>query len=348
MTEFSVVIPTFNHARRLPIALDSVLKQDFQSYEVIIVNDGSSDDTDDVARAYLTDKRISYVKQSNAGVSAARNSGIVRAGGEYVAFLDADDEFEENCFSLVHKAIGKFRPDVIIGRFNVDKGRTRENSPSLLRERPEGIIDKEPPMYLYDARRYLRTIALKGHPIIVSSIFIKKSLFQKTGMFDVSMRLNEDLELWDRVFLNIDRFVYIDKSLSTYNYYLMSQEPHNRTDVAGYFASERRRFVRFIALLHKIKDIDKSLITACKRRICSRKFKTRGILAEREGCFLRALTNYLRAVLLYPQDHELYSLIFKAVIPLRVRDRIKTIFRQTAAKKGKRGGLFFPRGISLF
>lgn len=88
----SVIIPCYNQAAYLPETLNSVLGQTMQDWECIIVNDGSTDDTETVAKTYcLRDRRIRYISQKNKGLSAARNAGLLLAQGLYVQFLDADD-----------------------------------------------------------------------------------------------------------------------------------------------------------------------------------------------------------------------------------------------------------------
>src|SRR5437762_473952 len=89
----SVVIPAYNYAGFLPKAIESVLQQDYPEYELVVVDDGSTDNTADVTAAYArASTRVRYVHQTNGGLSAARNTGIRHARFEYVSFLDADDE----------------------------------------------------------------------------------------------------------------------------------------------------------------------------------------------------------------------------------------------------------------
>src|SRR4051794_36269759 len=87
----SVVIPAFNRAFILPEALDSVLAQTFKDFELIVVDDGSTDDTEEVLRPYVERRGVRFLPQANQGPAAARNRGIEAARGKYVAFLDSDD-----------------------------------------------------------------------------------------------------------------------------------------------------------------------------------------------------------------------------------------------------------------
>jgi len=87
--DISVIIPTYNRDEFVTKAVDSVLSQSYTSYELIVVDDGSTDNTREVLKPYMD--RISYIYQENAGVSAARNAGIMAASGRWIAFLDSDD-----------------------------------------------------------------------------------------------------------------------------------------------------------------------------------------------------------------------------------------------------------------
>ncbi len=92
----SVIITTYNHAHYLPQSINSVLQQDYQNKEVIVVDDGSTDNTKEVVSQY---SQVKYVHQSNQGLSAARNTGILYSTGDYLVFLDADDWFLEGAFT---------------------------------------------------------------------------------------------------------------------------------------------------------------------------------------------------------------------------------------------------------
>src|SRR5437763_447547 len=98
MKTVSVIIPAYNFARYVPEAIDSVLAQTYAPFEVIVVDDGSTDDTPKVLAAY--GNRIRAIRQVNQGVAAARNTGLAAAGGEYVAFIDSDDTWEPRKLQL--------------------------------------------------------------------------------------------------------------------------------------------------------------------------------------------------------------------------------------------------------
>src|SRR6185437_13050535 len=97
----SVIIPCYNQAHFLTAAVDSVLAQAYTDWECIIVNDGSTDNTESVALAYAEkDRRIKYTRKENGGLSSARNTGLNIAAGKFIQFLDADDVLEPQKFSM--------------------------------------------------------------------------------------------------------------------------------------------------------------------------------------------------------------------------------------------------------
>lgn len=101
---FSIIIPTYNRAAFLPKAIESVLSQTYTDWELIIVDDGSTDNTKDVVAQY-SDSRIRYIYQDNAERSAARNNGIAQANGDFVCFMDSDEYIDNNRLELLHKGI---------------------------------------------------------------------------------------------------------------------------------------------------------------------------------------------------------------------------------------------------
>ena len=127
---FSVIIPTYNRAGFIGATLDSVLAQDFAAFEVLVVDDGSTDNTAAVVRAY-TDPRLHYLPQANAERAAARNYGVARATGEYVLFLDSDDLLHPNHLSTLHAGIqaAATPPNFIATRYDFARDGRRHPSP---------------------------------------------------------------------------------------------------------------------------------------------------------------------------------------------------------------------------
>ena len=102
---FSVVIPLFNSAHTIERTLKSVINQTFTNFEIIIVDDGSTDNSIEIINKLTNDIRLKIIKQKNQGVSVARNNGVRNAQYEYIAFLDGDDEWELKYLETIHKAI---------------------------------------------------------------------------------------------------------------------------------------------------------------------------------------------------------------------------------------------------
>lgn len=103
---FSIIIPVYNTSKYLSACIDSVLTQEFDDYEIILVNDGSTDDSYDICNRYaLKNSKIHFISQDNKGISVARNNGVAAASGEYLIFLDSDDYLYNNCLNLLNSEI---------------------------------------------------------------------------------------------------------------------------------------------------------------------------------------------------------------------------------------------------
>jgi glycosyltransferase involved in cell wall biosynthesis len=137
---FSIIIPTYNRADLIAATLRSVQAQEFAEFEVLVVDDGSKDNTAEVVRPFVADSRFQYLPKMNAERGAARNYGLDRARGEYVIFLDSDDLFHPNHLATLHAAIGTMqpRPNFIATKYDFDRDGQRR--PSDLSELPAGPL----------------------------------------------------------------------------------------------------------------------------------------------------------------------------------------------------------------
>ncbi|WP_289037006.1 glycosyltransferase family 2 protein [uncultured Zobellia sp.] len=198
---FSVVIPLYNKAHTIVNTLQSVLSQSYSEFEVVIVNDGSTDNGVEVIQNLTKDPRIKIIDQENQGVSAARNRGVEESSFDYIAFLDGDDEWESKYLERMHEAIVK-HPEA--GMF-CSAGTIRSGEHSILRL----------------AKKYANTICSvdffeNPHVFLhTSATVVKKIDFYKTGGFPVGMRRNQDFACFFSIGL-ITPVVYIGIPLSVY------------------------------------------------------------------------------------------------------------------------------------
>jgi glycosyltransferase involved in cell wall biosynthesis len=178
----SVIIPTHNRAAWLKGAIDSVLNQHFTNYELIIIDDGSTDDTREMTTAY--GNQIKYFYQPNRGVSAARNLGIKQAKADLLTFLDSDDRWRKDKLSVQVDLIMK-NPEVKI--CYTDEIWIRQG----VRVNPKKIHQK-----------FSGWIYQKCLPLCIispSSVMIHREVLERVGLFDESLPVCEDYDLWLRV-----------------------------------------------------------------------------------------------------------------------------------------------------
>ena len=180
----SVVIPAFNQARFLPAAIESAIAQTYRDREIIVVDDGSTDDTPEVARRY--GDAVRYVRQANKGLAGARNTGIDRARGEFVALLDSDDVWLPGFLEyMLGVADAHPRAAVYFSAWQyIDSGG------NLLPEPPH--VHVVPPADTY------RTL-LKANFIVPSAVVMRRPAVVSAGLFDEQFRRLEDWELWIRL-----------------------------------------------------------------------------------------------------------------------------------------------------
>lgn len=179
---FSVIIPTYNREKFLKKAINSVLLQTVNNFELIIIDDGSTDQTKDLIRS-IADHRLKYVFQKHKGVSSARNKGVQTAQGEFIFFLDSDDWFKPNKLEITFNYIKRY-PDYKI--FHTEE--TWYRNQELLNQKK---VHRKPTGYVFKK-------ALKICCISISTAAIKKDVFQEIGMFDENLNACEDYDFWLR------------------------------------------------------------------------------------------------------------------------------------------------------
>lgn len=190
--EISVVIPAYNCGAYLCRAVDSVLRQTYSPHEIIVVDDGSTDDT--VAAAQSYGERIRLIVQENAGASVARNRGVEAAGGEWIAFLDGDDEWLENRLELTVRVLVE-NPDLVWATGNYyeclcEKQRRAAATPEAeLRDMLGGRN------YFHD----FFVAAARGVWGHTDTMVIKKSALMEAGLFRPGQLKANDIDMWLRI-----------------------------------------------------------------------------------------------------------------------------------------------------
>ena len=190
---FSVIIPVYNKAETIKDSLSSILSQSFGDYEIIVVDDGSTDALDDAIEQF---SGINLVRQENSGVSVARNTGILAASGEYVCFLDADDTWLNSHLETLSDMIEKF-PDknyyVTSHRTVFPDGKTVESSKCL-----KDIVPNE--FIIPNLFEYLNNYS--DGLVHTNSICVKRSaLLNHKLFFEPNEKIGEDTDMWYRIAL---------------------------------------------------------------------------------------------------------------------------------------------------
>jgi glycosyltransferase involved in cell wall biosynthesis len=190
---FSVVIPLYNQASYIARSVQSVLKQTYQDFEIIVVDDGSTDGGEKTVEAFC-DPRIRIVHQRNSGVSAARNCGFRTAAADMIAFLDADDQWKEDCLERFDFLCYKYPNCGLYGLSYVKIDQMNQISiPVSIRDIPQnwnGILDN-----------YIK-LATIDEPFNSSSVCIPKNVLEQIHGFPEGVNHGEDLIVWLKIFLS--------------------------------------------------------------------------------------------------------------------------------------------------
>jgi glycosyltransferase involved in cell wall biosynthesis len=231
MPFFSVIIPSYNRYWSLKHAIDSVLSQSFKDFELIVVDDGSTDGTAAVACEYKN--KIIFIRQENKGVSAARNLGVSLSGAPYITFLDSDDVWMQDKLEA-HANYIKNNPDIQVHQTDelwVRNGKVV--NPMKKHAKIEGNI-------------FIPSLDLCL--VSPSAVVLRRSLFDSVGMFDDKMPACEDYDLWLRIGWR-EKIGLIGKKL------LIKNGGHYDQLSKKYWGMDRFRIYSIIKLLSGYRDV---------------------------------------------------------------------------------------------
>lgn len=206
---FSIVVPLYNKECSIERTIQSVLQQSFLEFEILVVNDGSTDASASVVEK-ITDKRLRLIQQANKGVSASRNKGIKEAKYEWIAFLDGDDIWNEQYLESMKKLIEDFPKASFFG---CQYAKVFDD---------EMVITNE----CHQERGYIKDFfkaTLKANLVTASTIVVNKNCFEEVGFFNTKYSRGEDLDMWIRL---SEKFTLaFEPTLLAYYY----QDTENRT-----------------------------------------------------------------------------------------------------------------------
>ena len=212
MPLFSIIIPVFNRASMVSSTIDSVLNQDFKDFEIILVDDGSSDGIENTISSYIAEEGLIFHTQPNSGVSSARNKGASLSKGKYLVFLDSDDHVTQNWLSDFEKKIKLQNSDIIYCGIN----RLRENI----------LIEYTNPRDPYkDGKSF-------GN-VIPGSFCIKSLFFNKISGYDDRLAYGENTELGFRIKMKNPSVDFIDSPNLLYTLHENSHGKNARNKMNG-------------------------------------------------------------------------------------------------------------------
>ena len=208
---FSVIIPLYNKEPYVGKALQSVLDQSFIDYELIVVDDGSTDESARVAGEVLSKAAVDcqLIRQENAGVSAARNNGVARSKGDYLCFLDADDWWDPSFLAEMSALIDEYPDAGIYGTGYIIVNETKRKT----RVAPLGLEPGFEKGYINYCQVYAKTLAM---PLTSISVAVPRKVFDEMNGFPTGIKLGEDFLLWIRIAL-IFQVAFLNRPLAYYN-----------------------------------------------------------------------------------------------------------------------------------
>ncbi|MBW2251581.1 MAG: glycosyltransferase family 2 protein [Deltaproteobacteria bacterium] len=290
MIKISVIVPTFNRADLLPKTVNSVLQQSFSNFELIIVNDGSPDHTDDVIAEYK-DSRINYIKQKNKGLAGARNTGIENARGSYITWLDDDDQYLPDHLEIMYDAME-----------DAGEGYGFAYTSADIVDESGALVTSSKDSQLCLSGDILEYTFFNYH-IIASSMFVRREFFKELR-FDPQLRQAEDLDFALHI-LTKTKALFVKKSKIIY---LQTPGSLGKNHKQNYFKS----FVleRFYNEVRR-KNILPEKKTRKKIASCYLRAGNHHLNADRRKA---AIYMYRKTVTYQPSSLKAYFKIFQAML----------------------------------
>lgn len=289
MAVISVITPTYNRADFLPAAISSVLAQTYEDFELIVVDDGSSDDTRSVIKPFLEDKRVKYFYQENQGQSFARNYALAQSSGEFIAFLDSDDVWY---------------PDKLEKQLRVFSAHPDSD---IVHGDETQINERGKVVSLKNMRRYSGCITpqlLADNSVSITTALVKRRCFDEMGGFDTSVSVADDYDLWLR-FSAKYRFYYEPGIVASY-----------RVMANQISSDKRRRFEANTFIIKRFLENYGSVLSRAEQRwglarFYCRKARYCARVGERVAAFNAIISAFRNA----PLDPVVWRALYRILVP---------------------------------
>lgn len=281
----SVVIASYNYGKYLPFALESALGQSYGNIEVIVVDDGSTDDTPQVIEPYLSDPRLRYIRQANAGQPKTKNRGIAESRGEFIAFLDADDIWLLDKLERQMPLFADPQVGVVYCRrtWMDEQGGVLPGNERTLR------------------RGFVLDHIFIDNFVCFSSSVVRRRLLIEHGVFDETLPMGIDYDLWIRLAIRC-KFDYVDAPLVRY-----------RTGHANLSKNVERRYECAHKIMHKAvndPEIRAGMSWWIPRSALADTWSNMAYYARKKGDFELAKSYYLKAL----SEIPLYTSAWKGLL----------------------------------
>ena len=287
----SVVIPAYNSEQYITETVDSVLLQSYRPIEIIVIDDGSTDNTQEKLKPYL--HKIKYIKKENGGASSARNKGIINSHGDYIAFLDADDLWRKE---KIEKQMALFEDDPNVGLVYCDSSTFDENGTIHLSlkeivETPTGNV-----MMDMIVHNFLNN----------SSVVVRKRCFDQIGLWNENLVNGNDYDMWLRVAVQA-KFGFVDYVLVDTRYH--SHGLSNLTDLQCENSIKIQE--AFICRVKNDIELPKKIV----QKTYSYKYLVWGQRLFYQNKYTEARKKLLRAVIYNPSNIQAMLYCIKSIAP---------------------------------
>lgn len=277
----SIILPVYNGEEFIEDAIESVLGQTYENWELIIINDGSTDNSEQIIKNFLSNNRLKYFENhGNKGISSTRNRGLKKSTGEYIAFLDQDDLWEKNKLevSISHFNNKRDKLGLVYSEANILNCTEQSEIIRVSSGAPNGLPRK----------RFIEKLFLKNFIKSMSQVVISKKTFQEVGLFDERLSVADDWDLYLRLAGKFS-FQKIPKVLTT-----IRRHGENTSDEKTLEMKRESleiilpKCLELYPFLNKVLKVKKAKILYSMGRV----YHDRGQYKKARGLYLDAVSNY--------------------------------------------------------